>query len=153
VDFTFTCQDNWSKLRFAVASRSMTSGFRIVDSLTPQPSTTIRHPQDCKGTSSSVPQTDTYVLTLQMNAQAAVRARMASQQLARRGFHSSRAQFSSPFHYPEGPRNNLPFNTQTRFFALRYWGFMGTSCAERMVSGDALTPSRYRFLRSLLAGS
>ncbi|EON68865.1 cytochrome c oxidase subunit VIIc [Coniosporium apollinis CBS 100218] len=31
---------------------------------------------------------------------------------------------SSPYHYPEGPRSNLPFNPLTRFFWLRYWGFM-----------------------------
>ena len=130
----------------------MTSRFQIVDSLRQQPSTTIRNTQDCKGTSSSALQADKYVLTRQMNAQAAVRARMASQQFAYRGFHSSRAQFASPFHYPEGPRSNLPFNTQTRFFALRYWGFMGTSSAERTVSGDGLTPHRYRLRHSLHAG-
>jgi len=60
-----------------------------------------------------------------MIAQSATRASMATQQIARRGFHSTRAQLSSPYHYPEGPRSNLPFNTKTRFFALRYWGFMG----------------------------
>ncbi|KAF3070369.1 hypothetical protein GL218_00834 [Daldinia childiae] len=32
----------------------------------------------------------------------------------------------SPYHYSEGPRSNLPFNTKTRFFALRYWGYMFT---------------------------
>ncbi|KAK3073709.1 Cytochrome c oxidase assembly protein cox15 [Teratosphaeriaceae sp. CCFEE 6253] len=45
--------------------------------------------------------------------------------LGRRGFHSTRPQLSSPHHYPEGPRNNLPFNPLTRFFAVRFWGFMG----------------------------
>ncbi|QSZ31602.1 hypothetical protein DSL72_001169 [Monilinia vaccinii-corymbosi] len=44
--------------------------------------------------------------------------------VARRGFHSTRAQMSSPYHYPEGPRSNIPFNPHTRFFAVRYWGFM-----------------------------
>lgn len=47
-------------------------------------------------------------------------------QAARRGFHSTRAQLASPYHYPEGPRSNIPFNPMTRFFAVRYWGFMGT---------------------------
>lgn len=47
--------------------------------------------------------------------------------LGRRGFHSTRAQFASPYHYPEGPRSNIPFNPLTRFFWLRYWGFMGSS--------------------------
>lgn len=87
-----------------------------------------------------------------MNAQAAVRARTASQQLARRGFHSSRAQFASPFHYPEGPRSNLPFNTQTRFFAFRYWTFMGRSQADMSLAGDELTMYRCRLRHSLRTG-
>ncbi|KAI7088685.1 hypothetical protein KC356_g3091 [Hortaea werneckii] len=45
--------------------------------------------------------------------------------VARRGFSTTRAQFNSPYHYPEGPRSSIPFNPLTRFFALRYWGFMG----------------------------
>jgi cytochrome c oxidase subunit 7c len=44
--------------------------------------------------------------------------------VARRGFHSTRAQMSSPYHYPEGPRSNIPFNPLTKWFAIRYWGFM-----------------------------
>ncbi|PGH36326.1 cytochrome c oxidase subunit 7c [[Emmonsia] crescens] len=44
--------------------------------------------------------------------------------VARRGFHSSRSQMASPFHYPSGPRTNLPFNPMTKRFAWRYWGFM-----------------------------
>ncbi|KAK5127536.1 hypothetical protein LTR85_006875 [Meristemomyces frigidus] len=44
--------------------------------------------------------------------------------VARRGFHTTRPQFSSPYHYPEGPRSNIPFNPLTRFFFIRYWGFM-----------------------------
>lgn len=45
--------------------------------------------------------------------------------IARRGFHTTRPQLGSPYHYPEGPRSNIPFNPLTRFFAVRYWGFMG----------------------------
>lgn len=37
-----------------------------------------------------------------------------------RAFHATRARLSSPYHYPDGPRSNLPFNTQTKFFWLRY---------------------------------
>ncbi|KAH0844870.1 hypothetical protein AYO21_05799 [Fonsecaea monophora] len=61
-----------------------------------------------------------------MNTQAILRARMATQLIARRGFSSTvrRADNFSPYHYPEGPYTNLPFNTKTRFFWLRYWGFM-----------------------------
>ncbi|KAK3314633.1 hypothetical protein B0H66DRAFT_605581 [Apodospora peruviana] len=50
--------------------------------------------------------------------------RQANGLVQRRGFQTTRAQLSSPYHYPEGPRSNLPFNTKTRFFALRYWLFM-----------------------------
>ncbi|KXL44988.1 hypothetical protein M433DRAFT_154739 [Acidomyces richmondensis BFW] len=53
-------------------------------------------------------------------------AMRSSQLVARRGFHTTRPQFSSPYHYPEGPRSNIPFNPTTRFFFLRYWGFMAT---------------------------
>ncbi|KAI2622851.1 hypothetical protein GGS21DRAFT_344892 [Xylaria nigripes] len=41
--------------------------------------------------------------------------------ISRRAFHATRSRLSSPYHYPEGPRSNLPFNTKTRFFAVRYW--------------------------------
>jgi len=51
---------------------------------------------------------------------------MVARIVARRAFSTTRAQLSSPYHYPEGPRTNLPFNTKTRFFALRYWGFLAT---------------------------
>ncbi|KAJ9607837.1 Cytochrome c oxidase assembly protein cox15 [Cladophialophora chaetospira] len=54
---------------------------------------------------------------------------MATRQLvARRGFTSTtrRMDAFSPYHYPEGPYHNLPFNPKTRFFWLRYWLFMGT---------------------------
>ncbi|KAF2184334.1 hypothetical protein K469DRAFT_181459 [Zopfia rhizophila CBS 207.26] len=46
--------------------------------------------------------------------------------IARRGFQSTRAQLSSPYHYPEGPRSNLPFNPLTKWFAVRYWAFCAT---------------------------
>ncbi|EMR62366.1 hypothetical protein MGN70_012110 [Eutypa lata] len=61
-------------------------------------------------------------------------ARAASQRtltalISRRAFHATRARLSSPYHYPEGPYSNLPFNTKTRFFGLRFFlycftGFM-----------------------------
>ncbi|KAK2625154.1 hypothetical protein QTJ16_005523 [Diplocarpon rosae] len=43
---------------------------------------------------------------------------------SRRAFSTTRAQLSSPYHYPEGPRSNIPFNPLTKFFAFRYWTFM-----------------------------
>jgi cytochrome c oxidase subunit 7c len=52
-------------------------------------------------------------------------ARRAPTTVSRRAFSSSRPTFGSPYHYPEGPRSNIPFNPMTKFFALRYWSFMG----------------------------
>lgn len=63
-----------------------------------------------------------------MFARSAFRASPMAQMAARRGFHSTRSQLSSPYHYPEGPRNNLPFNPKTKFFAVKFWGFMGMFC-------------------------
>jgi cytochrome c oxidase subunit 7c len=59
-----------------------------------------------------------------MLSRAAIRASSTTSMVARRGFHSTRAQMSSPYHYPEGPRSNIPFNPLTKWFALRYWSFM-----------------------------
>jgi cytochrome c oxidase subunit 7c len=52
--------------------------------------------------------------------------------LQRRPFHSSRARLAgdSPFHYPEGPRSNLPFNPRGRFFRVKYLAVVG-SCTLR----------------------
>jgi cytochrome c oxidase subunit 7c len=62
---------------------------------------------------------------IQMIAQNAVRARLAASHLSRRAFSTTRTQ-QAGFHYPEGPRSNLPFNPLTRFFVVRYWTFCGT---------------------------
>ncbi|KAH7356702.1 hypothetical protein BKA65DRAFT_212645 [Rhexocercosporidium sp. MPI-PUGE-AT-0058] len=61
-----------------------------------------------------------------MLSRAAVRASSSTASMAasRRAFSTTRAQFSSPYHYPEGPRSNIPFNPLTKWFALRYWSFM-----------------------------
>ncbi|KAK9644567.1 hypothetical protein HCH54_006998 [Aspergillus fumigatus] len=61
-----------------------------------------------------------------MNAASALRARMATSFVARRGFSTTRAQFASPYHYAEGPRSNIPFNPLTKYFFWRYWAFMIT---------------------------
>lgn len=61
-----------------------------------------------------------------MISRAVAQASMASRVAARRGFHTTRVQFNSPYHYPEGPRTNIPFNPLTRFFYLRYIAFCGT---------------------------
>ncbi|KAL2263724.1 hypothetical protein VTK26DRAFT_5480 [Humicola hyalothermophila] len=46
--------------------------------------------------------------------------------VARRGFHATRAQLSSPYHYPEGPLSNLPFNPRKKGFAIKYVAFCVT---------------------------
>ncbi|RHZ73515.1 hypothetical protein CDV55_109110 [Aspergillus turcosus] len=61
-----------------------------------------------------------------MNAASALRARMATSFVARRGFSTTRAQLASPYHYAEGPRSNIPFNPLTKYFFWRYWAFMAT---------------------------
>ena len=63
---------------------------------------------------------------VQMLSRSAMRMpTVANQIVARRTFSSTRMQLASPYHYPEGPRSNLPFNPLTKFFAIRFWGFMG----------------------------
>ncbi|KAI0601763.1 cytochrome-c oxidase chain VIIc [Biscogniauxia sp. FL1348] len=47
--------------------------------------------------------------------------RLTTSLVGRRAFHATRARLSSPYHYPEGPYSNLPFNPKTRFFGLRYF--------------------------------
>lgn len=60
-----------------------------------------------------------------MLSRVAYRAASAPTLVARRGFQTTRAQMSSPYHYPEGPRSNLPFDPLKKGFAFKYWGFMG----------------------------
>lgn len=43
--------------------------------------------------------------------------------VARRGFQTTRAQMSSPYHYPEGPYTNIPFNPKSKFFGLGFWTY------------------------------
>ncbi|KAL8824449.1 MAG: hypothetical protein Q9170_008151 [Blastenia crenularia] len=65
-----------------------------------------------------------------MIARSALRASKASQAstvVARRGFHSTPARLESPYHYPEGPLSNIPFNPRTKYFGVRYWGTMAPS--------------------------
>ncbi|KAH7389626.1 putative cytochrome c subunit [Phaeosphaeria sp. MPI-PUGE-AT-0046c] len=75
-----------------------------------------------------------------MLARATFRAASAPTLVARRGFQSTRAQMASPFHYPEGPRSNLPFDPLKRGFAFKYWGFMGTGFAlPFLLAGESST--------------
>lgn len=69
-------------------------------------------------------------------------ARLASRAVARRGFHTTRAQLSSPYHYPEGPLTNVPFNARSKWFAFGYWGFMATGFGLPFaISGEFPPPS------------
>ncbi|KAL1960231.1 hypothetical protein VTO42DRAFT_8774 [Malbranchea cinnamomea] len=52
------------------------------------------------------------------------RSALRAQAVARRGFHSTRSLLGSGYHYPEGPRSNIPFNPLTKHFFWRYWGTM-----------------------------
>ncbi|RMZ66090.1 elongator complex 1 [Pyrenophora seminiperda CCB06] len=74
-----------------------------------------------------------------MLARATFRATSAPTLVTRRGFQSTRAQFASPYHYPEGPRSNLPFDPLKKGFAFKYWGFMGTGFALPFLLADAFT--------------
>jgi len=60
-----------------------------------------------------------------MLSRAAFRATANPAFIARRGFQSTRPQLSSPYHYPEGPRSNLPFDPLKKGFAFKYWAFAG----------------------------
>ncbi|CAN9284444.1 unnamed protein product [Alternaria alternata] len=71
-----------------------------------------------------------------MLARATFRAASAPTLVARRGFQSTRAQFASPYHYPEGPRSNLPFDPLKRGFAFKYWGFMATGFSLPFLLAD-----------------
>ena len=70
-----------------------------------------------------------------MLSRTALRASKAPSIIASRGFRTSAARLSSPYHYPEGPRSNIPFNPLTKFFAVRYWGTMGKR-SEDSIGGD-----------------
>lgn len=63
--------------------------------------------------------------------------------LARRGFRSTAARFSSPYHYPEGPGSNLPFNIKTKYFGVRYWATMGNF--QRLFPSRLITDVIKRF--------
>ncbi|KAL4798872.1 hypothetical protein BDW69DRAFT_158281 [Aspergillus filifer] len=61
-----------------------------------------------------------------MNAATALRARMAANSVARRGFSTTRTQLGSPYHYAEGPRSNIPFDPLRKSFKYKYWAYMAT---------------------------
>ncbi|KAL2883869.1 cytochrome-c oxidase chain VIIc [Colletotrichum salicis] len=59
-----------------------------------------------------------------MFARAAARAvPKTPSMVARRGFQTTRSQMSSPYHYPEGPYTNIPFNPKSKFFGVGFWTY------------------------------
>ncbi|KAF5525735.1 hypothetical protein CGCA056_v002406 [Colletotrichum aenigma] len=59
-----------------------------------------------------------------MLARAAARAVPQTRTVvARRGFTTTRAQMSSPYHYPEGPYSNIPFNPKSKWFGAGFWTY------------------------------
>ncbi|KAK2028591.1 cytochrome-c oxidase chain VIIc [Colletotrichum zoysiae] len=59
-----------------------------------------------------------------MLARAAARAVPKTRTVvARRGFQTTRAQMSSPYHYPEGPYTNIPFNPKSKWFGAGFWTY------------------------------
>lgn len=52
-------------------------------------------------------------------------ARTTTSLVTKRGFQTTRARMSSPYHYPEGAYSNLPFNPRKKTFPILFWGFMG----------------------------
>lgn len=59
-----------------------------------------------------------------MFSRATIRA--TTQVAGRRGFHATRIQRSSPYHYPEGPYTNIPFDPKKKTFPLLFWGYCVT---------------------------
>lgn len=91
-----------------------------------------------------------------MISRAALRATAKPTLIARRGFQSTRAQRAghgdlpgpggaSPYHYPEGPRSNLPFDPLKKGFAFRFWGFCG-KLGPATITGKRLMPLATGFL-------
>lgn len=54
---------------------------------------------------------------------ASTAASAAARVAGRRAFTTTRARLSSPYHYPEGPLSNLPFNPRKKGFGVGYWTF------------------------------
>lgn len=71
--------------------------------------------------------------------------RTSTSVVTKRGFHATRPRLSSPFHYPEGPYSNIPFNPKSKWFGVGYWGFMATGFfAPFGIAGECFTFSRSR---------
>ncbi|KAF0644795.1 hypothetical protein FPSE5266_11505 [Fusarium pseudograminearum] len=64
------------------------------------------------------------LLNVKMLSRAATRT--TTSLVTKRGFQTTRARLSSPYHYPEGAYSNIPFNPRSKWFGVGYWTFMAT---------------------------
>lgn len=83
-----------------------------------------------------------------MLSRAAIRS--TTQVAGRRGFHATRSQMSSPYHYSDGPYSNIPFNPKKKTFPILFWSYCAigfgapfaiASASRRLKNavGDSLT--------------
>ena len=74
----------------------------------------------------------------------AAAARTTTTLVARRGFHATRARMSSPYHYPEGPYSNIPFNPRKKGFGLKMFAFVATGFFAPFGIAGACIPDNLR---------
>lgn len=89
-------------------------------------------------------------VSVQMLSRAAVRA--TTRVAGRRGFHATRSQMSSPYHYPEGPYTNIPFDPKKKTFPLLFWGFCAAGfSAPFLIASASCLPTPGPFLPAAAA--
>ncbi|KAF5973086.1 elongator complex 1 [Fusarium coicis] len=86
-----------------------------------------------QGTSTPEPLTSSQLLSQQLRTEltppqmlSRAAARTTTSLVTKRGFQTTRARMSSPYHYPEGAYSNIPFNPRSKWFGVGYWTFMAT---------------------------
>lgn len=84
-----------------------------------------------------------------MLSRATIRA--TTQVAGRRGFHATRIQRSSPYHYPEGPYSNIPFDPKKKTFPVLFWGYcaVGFSAPFLIAGASSRQPLRSRAILRL----
>lgn len=82
-----------------------------------------------------------------MLSRAAVRA--TTQVAGRRGFHATRSQMSSPYHYPEGPYSNIPFDPKKKRFPILFWTYCAVGFGSPFAIAGASRRLHYPFAASL----
>lgn len=82
-----------------------------------------------------------------MLSRAAVRA--TTQVAGRRTFHATRIQRSSPYHYPEGPYTNIPFDPKKKTFPILFWGYCALGFGAPFMIASASSPSHASSILSL----